>query len=196
MRFSRSFLGVDHLQGVNATLFALLPHHLGQWTNGRLIDICHLEFRRVNLVAGAHGRDHRYACRLGLFDNGQLAGDGIDGIHHIVVLGKIEPVLGLRKIEALVGAHVTVRVDVMDTVRCHLHLVATDACLGGNNLAVDVGAGYGVIVHKVQRSHTGSRQRLYHVSSHAADAEDKHAAIGQAFHSFCSIYNFRSAKLF
>ena len=150
----------------------------------------------MNLVAGAHGRDHRYACRLGFFDNGQLAGDGIDGIHHIVVLGKIEPVLGLREVEGLVGTHLTVRIDGMNPFLGYLHLVATDTCLGGNNLAVDVGASYGVIVHKIQRSYAGSRQRLYHVSSHAADAEDEHAAIGQALHGFCSIYNFRSAKLF
>ncbi len=83
-------LGVDHLQVLDFALAALDAHHLGQRADRGLVDVGHLKAGRVHLVTCAHGADDGSAHLLALHHQRQLAGNGVDGIHHIVVLGKVE----------------------------------------------------------------------------------------------------------
>lgn len=94
------FFGVDHLQVVNAVLAADLSHDPGQGAHTGLVDIRNLKGRGLHLIARAHGADHRNARRPGPKDDLLLAGNGVDGIHHIVILGKSNwsAVSGMKKV--------------------------------------------------------------------------------------------------
>ena len=115
--------GIDHLQALHPPLAALGPHHTGQRADRSLIDIGHLKAAGVQFVARPHRADDGHPRRAGLHDQGQLAGDGVDGVHHIAVLGKIELPRRLGGVKGLIGADGDVGVDVPDAGRGGVHLV-------------------------------------------------------------------------
>ena len=147
-------LGIDDLQVLDLPLAALGAHDLGQRADGGLVDVRHLKAGGVHLVARAHGADDGGARLLGLDHKGDLAGDGVDGVHHIVVLGKVELILRFGGEEGLVGRDLDVGVDVMDALFRHIHLVLAHRLAGGHDLTVQVGQADLVVVDEVQRTHT------------------------------------------
>ena len=188
-------LGVDHLQVLDFALAALGAHHLGQRADRGLVDIGHFKAGRVHLVACAHGADDGGACLLALHHKGQLAGDGVNGIHHIVVLGKVELVLCFRAKEAPVGGHPDVRVNVVDALCSHIYFILPYRTAGGDDLAVEVGQADLIIINQIQCPHAAARQRFHRVAAHAADAEHRHAGIVQFFHSFRAQQQLRAGIL-
>ena len=123
---------------------------------------------------------------MGVLNQRQLAGDGVDGVHHIVELGEVEAVLGLRAEEGLVGSDLDVRVNVVDALLGHIHLEFAHGLAGGNDLAVEVGQADLIIVDEVQCAHTAAGQCLHRVAAHTADAKHGHAGIVQLFHCLCA----------
>ena len=165
-------------------LAALGAHDLGQRADGGLVDVRHLKAGGVHLVARAHGADDGGARLLGLDHKGDLAGDGVDGVHHIVVLGKVELILRFGGEEDLVSRDLDVGVDVMDALFRHIHLVLAHRLAGGHDLTVQVGQADLVVIDEVQRTHTAAGQRLDGIAAHAADAKHCHTGTVQLFHCF------------
>ena len=165
-------------------LAALGAHDLGQRADGSFVDIRHLKAGGVHLVACAHGTDDGRARLLGLDHQRNLAGDGVDGIHHVVVLGEIELVLRLRGEEGLVGRDLDVGVDLVDALFRHIHLILPHRLAGGHDLAVQVGQADLIVVDEVQRTHAAAGQCLNGIAAHAANAEHRHAGMVQRFHGF------------
>ena len=161
--------GVDHLQVFDLPLAALGAHDLGKGAHRGLVDVGDLKPGGIHLVACTHGADDGGARLLTLHHQRQFAGDRVDGVHHIVVLGKIELILGLRSKKALMGGDLNIGVDVVDALLRHLYLVLSHGAAGGNDLTVQVGQADLVVVDKVQRPH-------------AADAEHRHPGAVKLFH--------------
>ena len=179
-------LGVDHLQVLDLALAALDTHHLGKRADRGLIDISHLKAGRVHLVACAHGADDGGARLLAFHHQRQLAGNGVDGVHHIVVLGKIEIVLRLRAKEAPVGGHLDVGVDIVDALFRYIHLILPYRAAGGDDLTVEVGQADLIVIDQIQCAHAAACQRLHRIAAHAADAKHCHPGVVQLFHSLCT----------
>ena len=93
------------------------------------------------------------ACLLALHHQRQFAGDGVNGVHHIVVLGKVELVLCFRAKEAPVGGHFDIRVNVVDALRSHIYLILPYRAAGGDDLAVEVGQADLIIIDQIQCPH-------------------------------------------
>ena len=179
-------LGVDHLQVLDLALAALGTHHLGQRADRGLVDISHLKAGGVHLVTCAHGADDGGARLLAFHHQRQLAGNGVDGVHHIVVLGKIEIVLRLRAKEAPVGGHLDVGVDIVDALFRYIHLILPYRAAGGDDLTVEVGQADLIVIDQIQCAHAAACQCLHRIAAHAADAKHCHPGVVQLFHSLCT----------
>ena len=132
------------------------------------MNIRHLEGGGVQLIAGAHGADNggaRILCRL---HQHQLAGDGVDGVHHIVILGKVKLLCSFRQVKGLNGAGNTIRIDGAGSAGGGFCLIHTHGVHRCQNLAVDVGPADGIMVHKIQCAHTAAGQGLHHIAAHTA----------------------------
>ena len=81
--------------------FELPPHDARQRTAGRLINIRHLKRGRIHLVARSHAADDRRIALLCLHHQLDFTGHGIDCVHNIVILGKIELIRRIRHVNIL-----------------------------------------------------------------------------------------------
>ena len=76
-----------------------------------------------------------------------------------------------------------VRVDLLDTLLRHVHLVLPHGLACGEDLAVHVRQAHPVVVDEVQRADAAAHQRLHRVAAHAADAEHGYAGVVQPLHA-------------
>ena len=116
---------------LDAPLAQLGTHDAGQRADGCLVNISHFQRSGIDLIARTHAADDGRTGGIGLHDHGQLAGDGIDGVDHVVVLGKVELILGIRRVEGLVDVDHGVGVDLQNAVAGDLDLVLTHGLAGG-----------------------------------------------------------------
>ena len=85
-----------------------------------------------------------------------------------------------------------VRIDFVQPLGGDVCLVFAHRLLRGKKLAVQVGEGDRVVVHKVERANTAAHQRLGGIAAHAADAEDRHARAAQGLHGIAAEQQFGS----
>ena len=83
-RFYGSFSGVENFQTRQISGLALLSHDPAEGADGGGVDIADLKELRVELVPRAHGGDEGNGVKMAVLGDGQLGGDGVDGVHHIV----------------------------------------------------------------------------------------------------------------
>ena len=76
-----------------------------------------------------------------------------------------------------------VRVDLLDALLRHVHLVLAHGPARGEDLAVQIRQADPVVVDEVQRADAAAHQRLHRVAAHAADAEHGHAGMKQPLHT-------------
>ena len=137
----------------------------------------------MQLVAGTHAGNHRHPGGQRPADDLQLGGHGVHRVHHIA--GPLEGDLigGIRHIKQGAGLDPAVRVDGPDALGGHLHLAAAHRVGEGDQLAVAVGLGNGVVVHQGQAAHACPGQGLGHVAAHTAHAEQNHVGGMQGVHA-------------
>ena len=124
---------------VMKTFFQLPPHDLRERTNRGFINIGHLKSGRIQFVSGAHRADDRRVGFFRLFHQKQLSRHGVDCVDHVVILGKIKFLRGIRHVECLVGVDNRMWVDGFDAFLSDINLVFSDGGGGCDDLAVDVG---------------------------------------------------------
>ena len=185
-RRDRLLPGIHHLQFLHSALFEFAAHDLRQRADRRLIDVRHLKHCRIQLVAGAHAADDRRSCLLRLHDQRNLCRHSIDCIHDIRIAGKIELVLCLWQIEALVHLHLAVRVDVENAVTHDLRLIFSHGAARCDDLTVQIGEADLIIVDQIDGSHTASHQRLYGVASHTTNTKNSDPRTREPLHSLFS----------
>ena len=188
-------LGVDHLQRRNAPPPELPPHDPGQRADGGVVDVRHLEGGGLHLIARPHGADDGRAAAVGLLDQLQLAGDGVNGVYDVVVPGKIKLIGGVGSVEGAVGVHHRVRVDLQNALPGHVDLVFAHGLAGGEDLAVQIGETHLVVVDQIQRAHAAAGQCLHCVAAHAADAEHRYPGGEKPLHGLAAHQQLRSGKL-
>lgn len=98
----------------------------------------------------------------------------------------------LRQIEALVHAHIAVRVDLQNALAHDLDLVLADGFARGNDLPVEVRQTDLVVVDEIKRAHAAAHKRLADIAAHAADAEHGHARTLQLLHGLRAEQKLRS----
>ena len=82
-------------------------------------------------------------------------------------------------IEHLESLHLARRVDVVDALGSHVHLVAPCGAHGGNNLAIDVARSHHIAVVEVDSTNAAACQHLDGISTHTAHAKHRHTAPGE-----------------
>ena len=105
----------------------------------------------------------------------QFARYRIDGIHNIIILGKVKLTGSFREIEHLVHPHQAIRIDIQNPPTCRFYLGQTHGGMGGQNLAVDVGNAHRITVNEIQLPHTAAGQSLHRIAAHAAQTEHRHS---------------------
>ena len=103
----------------------------------------------------------------------ELSGDGVDGIHNIIILRKVELNRRLRQVKDGERPHHAIRIDIQNPLLRHIHLQFSHTGVGCQNLTIDVGDADGVAVNQIQLPHTAPGQSLYRIAAHAADAKDR-----------------------
>lgn len=157
---------------LHIALLQFSAHDTGERVDRGLIDVRDLEFRRIELVTGAHAADDRRAGCLTGHDELDLRGDRVDRIDDVIIIFEMEFRTGFRQEKALVAMDDAVRVDVMDAFRHHLGFIAPDGLVGGDDLTVDVREADGVVIHEVDRADAGAREGFDGETTDAADTED------------------------
>ena len=180
---------------LHAALSERRAHHARQRAAAGLVDIGYAKAGRVEFVARAHAADDGDARLLRLQNQRDLGCYGIDGIDHIVVRRKIKLIRRLRQIEALVHAHIAVRVDLQNAVAHDLNLVFADGLACGNDLPVEVRQADLVVIDKIKRADPAAHKRFTDIAAHAADAEHGHMRTLQLFHGLRAEQKLRSRKL-
>ena len=163
-----------------------MTHNARQRIDRRFINIRNAEGSRVQFVARAHGTDNRRTRFVCLHDQFQLAGNGVNRIHDIIVLRKIKLMRGIRHIKRLICIDLDILIDVVQTLRRHIHLVFSNRAAQGNNLTVDIGQTNLVIVNQVNGADTAARQCFHGKSSDTANTEHGNASVCQSIHSVLS----------
>ena len=136
---------------------------------------------------------YEYYKGIGFYlESGDLGCDGVDGVDHVVIVRKIELIRCLRQIEALMHAHVAVRVDLQNALAHDLDLVLADGFARGDDLPVEVRQTDLVVVDKIKRADTAAHKRLADIAAHAADAEHGHARTLQLLHGLRAEQKLRS----
>ena len=189
------FLRVDDLEVLDAALAALRAHHAREWADGRFVNIRHAERRGVHLIARTHGADDGRAAAVRLLHERELARHGVDGVHDIIILRKVELLRRFGQVEHLMFSHDAVRVDRQNALLGDVHLVFADGLARGEDLAVDVRQAHAVVVDEIERAHAGARQRLHRIAAHAADAEHRHTRLRQPLHGVLSQNELCAGKL-
>lgn len=185
-RFDWLLFGVDDFHVLDATLFAFLSHDASKRAYACLGDIGYLKAGRVQFVSGAHTGNDLCPGFLCLLDQLQFAGYRIDGIHNIIVLGKIELVFGLWKVEAFVDIHNCFWVDIVDASLHDIDLVLPHGGVGCDDLAVEIRKCYGIAVNDVDCADAAACEGLYHIAADATDAKDCHMCGFELFHGSVS----------
>ena len=184
--------GVYHLQVLDPALAQLGAHYAGQRADGGIVNIRNFQGGSIQLVARAHAADDGRARCLRLHDQFQLALYRVDGIDHVVVLAEIELVGGVWHVERLVGVHHGVRVDIMDALFRHIHLVFAHRFAGGQDLAVQVGQADLVVINQVQRANAAACQCFHRIASNTANAKHGHTGVVQTLHCLFAKQQLRS----
>ena len=184
-----------HLQVSDPPLLQFPTHHPCQRAGVGPGDVGDVEPPRVQLVARAHGADDRHIVGPRLLHEAQLRRHGVDGIHHIVVFLEGKPIHVLRQHEALAHPDICLGIDLQHPLGHDFCLVLSHGPARGDDLAVQVGQAHLVVVDQVKRADAASDQCLADITAHAADAEYRHAAIGQPLNGKPSQQELRSRKL-
>ena len=158
----------------NTPLFQFLPHDPRQGAEGGLVDVRDLKSGGVQLVAGAHRADEGCTGGVGHLCQQELGGDGIDGIHHIVILGEVEFCCRIRQEEGREGTDLAVRVNGEDPLFGGIHLQLADSMMGGNDLPVDIRQADPVMVNQINGADAAAGQGLHHMAAYTANAENGH----------------------
>ena len=166
--------GIDHLEFLDAALFQLVPHDPRQRANGGFVDIRHLKGRGIHFVARPHAADDGRTCPLCLLDKLQLAGNGVDGIHHIIILAEVKQRRRLGRIKGFVGVYNDIGAYILDALLRHIHLVLPHGFAGGEDLAVQVCQANSIIVDEIQRANAAAGQCLHGIAAHAPNAKHRH----------------------
>ena len=116
---------------------------------------------------------------MGVLNQRQLAGDGVDGVHDVVVLGKIELPRGLGGIENGISPHDARGVDRKHPLLCRVHLPHPHGIICREDLPVQIGQADGVVVNEIKLPHAAAGQGFQCVAADSAQPE-------QATRAFCS----------
>ena len=73
-------------------------------------------------------------------------------------------------------------IDVQDPVSGHIHLVFSNGTAGCENLTVNVGQTYFVIIDQIKSAHTASGKSLHRISADTAYTEHSNSGIRQSLH--------------
>ena len=167
----------------HSSFFELPPHDARQRTAGRLINIRHLKRGRIHLVARSHAADDRRIALLCLHHQLDFTGHGIDCVHNIVILGKIELIRRIRHVKHFVGMDHGIRVDLQNPLFCHVYFIFSDGFASCNDLSVQIRQTNFIVIDQVKGSNAASGKRFYRIPADAANAKHSNSCIFQTFHS-------------
>ena len=137
----------------------LLADYPGQRTTVGLGNIGYFQLCRIPFISGAQGRDYTYPPLTAAYYQIHLAGDKVDSVHHIVIVGKERlPVCG--RVCADDGPGLDLRVYVGNALRHDLSLGAAYGGGKGDELTVYVALPYGILINERQSAHSGPGQSL------------------------------------
>ena len=130
-----------------------------------------------------------------LHDKLDLAGHGIDRVHHIIIFFEVKSCCRLRHKKSLVCIDGRLRIDVQNTFLCRIHLVLADRAVRRDDLTVQVREAYLVVIDQIQRSDTAPRQRFHNIASHAADPKYRNTGTLQSLNPVSPHQKLRPRKL-
>ena len=96
----------------NSPALQFLSHHFRQRTDRSLRDICHSKLRRIQLISRPHSADYRNSGCFCALNQKQLGRYRIDGIHHIIIHGKIDLLRTFLIEKQFEFTHVESRIDI------------------------------------------------------------------------------------
>ena len=166
--------------------FQFPAHYTRQRADFGVINICHAESSRIQLIAGSHRTDHRDSQFLGSHDDLQFGGHRIHGVHDIVVLFKRKLIGIFRKKKAVVDIHLYIGIDLLHAVAHHLCLIFSHRFSGGNDLPVQIGQADLIIINQIKASNAAAHKRLADIAADSANAEHCHSCLLQFLHGLFS----------
>ena len=87
-----------------------------------------------------------------------------------------------------------IRVDILDPGCRRSGLGHANGCVGGQDLAVDIGYADGIVVNKIQCAHAAAGQRLYGIAAYSAQAKHGNSGAAQLFHGITAHQKLCSGK--
>ena len=178
------FAGVEDAQVADAALAAFLAHDARKGAVDRLVHVGDAQALGVDLLGAAHGADELEAALLGQGGEGELGGNGIDGIDHVVDVATRLLEAGLVQFYEVLGEHEGVvcedaaaRIDIGDHGGHDVDLAFAHGALECDGLAIDVGGGDHVLVHDGERPDAAARERLDAARAHATATEYEHTGV-------------------
>ena len=169
--------GIDDLQPRYIFSSQFIPDHFGQRADGGVIYIGNLQLSGIQLVSRSHAADDGHLIRPGFFDQHQLGGNRINGVHHVIKAGKIKFPGSFRCEKAGAHIHPGLGINRKDALFHNLHLFFPDGGAGGDQLAVDIGQAHLVVVHQHEGTYTAPGKGLRCIGTHAADSENRYGGV-------------------
>ena len=170
-RAQRLLLAIYYLELMDVHLAQFLADDLGEWVHLRLVDVGDLKGGGIHFVGCSHATDDRHFLVVASLDEVEFCLDGVNAIHYIVELRNVDGIGCLWEVKHLVFMNDTAAINVMYTLLAYIYFMLSYGTEGSDNLAVDIGKAYTVVIDDVQLADTTTCQRLDHITSHATYAE-------------------------
>ena len=105
---------------------------------------------------------------------------------------KVKLVLSVRKVKGLISSDHAVRIDFVNPFLCDIYFKFPNCLSRCQDLSVDVGQAYPVVIDQIQCTDTGACKGLYHVTAHTAYTKYGYAAGSKLLHGCLAIQELRS----
>ena len=117
-----------------------------------------------------------------MFHQFQFSGNGVNGVHDVIILGEVELRGSVWRIEGLIGIDHHCRVDFQNALLRDVNLIVSHRLSCGENLAVQIGEAHTIVINQVQRTDPAARQRFHRIPAHPSDAEHGNAGMEEFFY--------------
>ena len=183
---NRFLAAKQYMKTFDAALLALFAHDAAHGIADRFENVGKAQALGMQLVAAAHGAHQANVVVLSIFGNGELGGDGVDGVDDVVELATCLLKNAREEFVDVIAQQVFGafddgggRVDVVDHSLHNVHFALTDGAMKGNGLTVNVTGRDDVFIQNYEMANAAAGKCFTAVGAHAAAAEYQHRGVSE-----------------
>ena len=176
----------QYMKTFDAALLALFAHNAAHGIADRFENVGKAQALGMQLVAAAHGAHQANVVVLSIFGNGELGGDGVNGVDDVVELATCLLKNARKEFVDVIAQQVFSTlddgggwIDIVDHGFHHVYLALADGAVKGDGLAIDIAWRDDVFIQNYEMANAAAGKCFTAVGAHAAAAEYQHRGVSE-----------------